>query len=224
MDFPTTDLMPSVLNEPDDRGFLRLYEMVSADFLYADPMRLMVFPDNHDRPRIYSVLGENIDLLKTSLLFTATTRGIPQLFYGTEVLITSPVERNDGLLRADMPGGWPGDRVNAFTGAGLSRRQLKAQDYLRRLLRWRKTSSAVTSGRLLHYIPFDGYYVYFRYDERQTVMVVLNKNQIASNLDLTRFGRMLRGAKTGRNVLTDQPVDLSSVLPLEPLESVAIEF
>lgn len=226
MDFPVVDLMPAVLTEEEsyDKGLIRLYEMIAADFLYADPMKLMVFPDNHDRPRLYSRLHENLDLLKTSLLFTATTRGIPQYFYGTEVLLTSPIERNDGLLRADLPGGWPGDPVNAFTGAGLSPKQAEAQAYLRKLLNWRRTSTAVTSGKLLHYIPRDGLYVYFRYDEKQTVMVVLNKSRQDTTLDLTRFRRMLKEAKTGRNVLTDASVDLTKPLPLSALQSVAIEL
>ncbi len=226
MDFPTTDLMPSVLNAPETRGtgFIRLYETIAADFLYADPMRLMVFPDNHDRPRIFSLLHEDIDLLKTSLLFTATTRGIPQYFYGTEVLLKSPIERADGLIRADMPGGWAGDPTNAFTGAGLTPAQAEMQDYVKRLLNWRKTSSAVTSGKLLHYIPFGGYYVYFRYDDRQAVMVVLNKNAGDSSLDPSHFGRILKGAKSGRNVMTGGQVDMSVPLHLKARESVAIEF
>jgi glycosidase len=184
----------------------------------------MVFPDNHDRPRLYSRLHENLDLFETSLLFTATTRGIPQFFYGTEVLITSPVERNDGLLRADLPGGWPGDQINAFTGAGLSPKQQDAQAYLQKLLNWRKTSSAVASGKLLHYIPQQGLYVYFRYDEKQTVMVVLNKSSKNTMLDLSRFRRMIKDRKTGRNVLTDESVDLTAPLHLTALKSIAIEF
>jgi len=226
MDFPTTDLMPSVLNAPETRGtgFIRLYETIAADFLYADPMRLMVFPDNHDRPRIFSLLHEDLDLLETSLLFTATTRGIPQYFYGTEVLLKSPIERADGLIRADMPGGWAGDPTNAFTGAGLTPAQAEMQDYVKRLLNWRKTSSAVTSGKLLHYIPFGGYYVYFRYDDRQAVMVVLNKNAGDSSLDPSHFGRILKGAKSGRNVMTGGQVDMSVPLHLKARESVAIEF
>jgi glycosidase len=226
MDFPVVDLMPSVLNDEETRssGLIKLYEMIAADFLYADPMRLMVFPDNHDRARLYSRLQGNLDLLETSMLFTATTRGIPQYFYGTEVLIGGPAERVDGLLRADMPGGWAGDAASAFTGAGLTPRQLEAQAYLRRLLNWRKTSSAVTSGRLLHYIPANGYYVYFRYDDRQTVMVVLNKSRTDSALDLSRFRPMLRGARGGRNVLTGEPVDLTAPLAMKALRSVAVEF
>lgn len=226
MDFPIVDLMPSVLNDEETyaSGLLRLYETIAADFIYADPMKLLVFPDNHDRSRLYSRLHENLDLLETSLLFTATTRGIPQYFYGTEVLITSPVERDDGRLRADMPGGWPGDRINAFTGAGLSPKQQEAQDYLGKLLNWRKTSSAVTSGKLLHYIPRHGLYVYFRYDEKQVVMVVLNKSRKDTDLDLSRFRRMLKEAKFGRNVLTGESVDLTAPLHLTALKSVAIEF
>lgn len=226
MDFPITDLMPTVLNADENggSGLIRLYEMIANDFVYADPMQLMVFPDNHDRPRIYSLLHENLDLLETSLLFTATTRGIPQYYYGTEVLIKSPIERNDGLLRADMPGGWAGDRVNAFTGEGLSPQQVEVQNYLKKLLNWRKTNHAVTAGRLLHYIPHNGLYVYFRYDEKKTVMVVINKSRKDTELDLRRFNRMLKEVTTGRNVMTDKSVNLKAPVKLRAMQSVAIEF
>jgi glycosidase len=226
MDFPVVDLMPAVLTQPEryDAGFIKLYETIASDFLYADPMKLMVFPDNHDRSRIFSLLHENLDLLKTSLLFTATTRGIPQIYYGTEVLIPSPIERDDGLLRADMPGGWSGDAVNAFTGAGLSAAQRDAQDFVRKLFNWRKTSSAVKTGKLLHYIPQDGRYVYFRHDGRQTVMVVLNKGASDGTLDLARFRAMIKGAAHGRNVITGETVDLQAPLALKAMTSVAIEW
>ncbi len=226
MDFPVVDLMPAVLTQPEryDAGFIKLYETIASDFLYADPMKLMVFPDNHDRSRIFSLLHENLDLLKTSLLFTATTRGIPQIYYGTEVLTRSPIERDDGLLRADMPGGWSGDAVNAFTGAGLSPAQRDAQDFVRKLFNWRKTSGAVKAGKLLHYIPQDGRYVYFRYDGRQTVMVVLNKGASDGTLDLARFMAMIKGAAHGRNVITGETVDLQAPLALKAMTSVAIEW
>jgi glycosidase len=226
MDFPVVDRIPLVLTQPEryDAGFIKLYETIAADYLYADPMQLMVFPDNHDRPRIFSLLNENLDLLKTSLLFTATTRGIPQVYYGTEVLTRSPVERDDGLLRADMPGGWGGDTVNAFTGAGLSPAQRDAQAFVRKLFNWRKTSSAVKTGKLLHYVPQDGRYVYFRHDGRQTVMVVLNKGASDGTLDLARFKAMIKGAPRGRNVITGETVDLQAPLALKAMTSVAIEW
>jgi len=226
MDFPVVDLLAPALSADEESrgGLIKLYEEIAADFIYADPMKLMIFPDNHDRSRIFSVLHENIDLLETALLFTATTRGIPQYFYGTEVLITSPINRDDGRLRADMPGGWAGDKVNAFTGEGLTPQQLEVQAYFRKLLNWRKTSKPVTKGDLLHYIPRQGTYVYFRTDGTQTVMVVLNKNLHDSTLDLGRFAPVIKARARGRNVLTGESVDLTKPLALAAMKSVAVEF
>ncbi len=226
MDFPVVDILADVLNanEKDGKGLIKLYEMIASDFVYADPMKLMIFPDNHDRSRIFSLLHDNVNLLKTALLFTATTRGIPQFYYGTEVLIGSPIERDDGLLRADMPGGWTGDKVNAFSGAGLSGDQAGVQAYVRKLFNWRKGSDVIAHGKLLHYIPQDGCYVYFRYDNKHTVMVVLNKNGADSQLDLTRFAPMIKGAAQGRNVMNDEVVSLKAPLKLKAMTSVAIEW
>lgn len=226
MDFPVTDLVPEVLNadERSGLGLIKLYEMIASDFVYANPMNLMVFPDNHDRPRIYSLLHENLDLLKTSLLFTATTRGIPQFYYGTEIAKKSPYQRDDGLLRSDMPGGWPGDAVSAFSGVGLSAEQSAVQQYLKKLLNWRKHNRAVTSGKLMHFIPQDDVYVYFRYLRDSAVMVVINKSKQDSELDLSRFKRMLKGREQGKNVITDEAVKLSAPLKLKAMTSIAIEL
>ena len=224
MDFPVVYLMPEVLNaeESHTSGLIKLYEMIANDFVYADPMGLMVFPDNHDMSRIYSLLHENLDLWKTSMLFSATTRGIAQFYYGTEVLVPSPIVRNDGLLRADFPGGWSGDKTNAFTGQGLTARQQEAQGYLKRLLNWRKTSAAIAMGRLVHYIPQNGHYVYFRQHQDELLMVVLNKNKQASRLDLSRFKNILGKYRRGLNIISGKTVMLNEPLQLAPLESVAI--
>lgn len=226
MDFPVVFLMPEVLNaeETYSSGLIKLYEMIANDFVYADPMQLMVFPDNHDMSRIYSLLHENKELLKSSLLFSATTRGIAQYYYGTEVLTKSPYERNDGLLRADFPGGWVGDKVNGFNGKGLSADQREVQDYLRTLLNWRKSSRAIAEGNLTHYIPQNGHYVYFRQAGEERVMVVINKNKQASQLDLQRFKRLLGAHQQGKNIITGVQVDLTQSLPLAPLQSMAISF
>ena len=226
MDFPLVDTAPKALTAPEDsgQGLIRIYETIAADYLYADPLNLMVFPDNHDRPRALAQVDGNVDLLKTDVILMATTRGIPQVFYGTEMLIQGPKERNDGVLRADMPGGWAGDTVNAFTGAGLTERQRDMQRFVRTLFNWRKTSSAVKSGKLTHYLPRDGQYVYFRHDGKQTVMVVLNKNRQATQLDLSRFAGMVKDARQGRNVLTGASVDLRAPLALPPMTSVVVEW
>nr|WP_229517147.1 glycoside hydrolase family 13 protein [Massilia oculi] len=226
MDFPLSDTAAEALAEPEshNKGLIRIYEIIAADYLYADPMRLMVFPDNHDRPRILAQVDDKPELAKTNLILMATTRGIPQMFYGTEILISSPKERNDGVLRADMPGGWAGDRVNAFTGAGLSPAQRDMQAFVRTLFNWRKTSSAVTKGKLTHYLPRDGSYVYFRHDGKQTVMVVLNKNAKDSTLDLARFAGMTKGARRATNVLTGAAVDLGAPLALPAMTSVVLAW
>jgi len=226
MDFPVVFLMPEVLtaDESPSAGFIKLYEMIANDFVYADPMKLMVFPDNHDMSRIYALVHKNIELVKTSLLFTASTRGIAQYYYGTEILMDSPYVRDDGLLRADMPGGWPADKVNAFTGQGLSNEQRDLQGYLKTLLNWRKTSSAVAEGSLTHFIPTDGHYVYFRQSSTQTLIVVLNKNKGSSSLDLSRFKSILKANKSGKNIITGVSLDLTTTLQLEPMTSIAIEF
>ncbi|PQP00775.1 alpha-amlyase [Massilia phosphatilytica] len=226
MDFPLVDTAPKALAAPEEggQGLVKIYETIAADYLYADPLKLMVFPDNHDRPRALAQVDGNVDLLKTDLILMATTRGIPQMFYGTEMLIQGPKERTDGVLRADMPGGWAGDTVNAFTGTGLTDAQRDMQHLVRTLFNWRKTSTAVKYGKLTHYIPSDGHYVYFRHDGRQTVMVVLNKNRQATQLDLARFAGMVRDARQGRNVLTGAAVDLRAPLALPAMTSVVIEW
>lgn len=225
-DFPVVDLLSTVLNSDESRttGLIQLYDRIAADCLYANPMNLLVFPDNHDRSRIFSRLHENPDLVRSAVLFAATTRGIPQIYYGTEILTRSPIERNDGLLRADMPGGWASDPVNAFTGQGLSGEQAAMQAFIRRLFDWRKGCAAITSGSLLHYLPESGCYVYFRSTGKDRVMVVINKNHGDSALDLARFQRMLEGARGARNALTGEPVDLSSPLRLKAQVSAAIEY
>jgi glycosidase len=187
-------------------------------------MKLMVFPDNHDRPRILAQVDNNIDLAKTDVVLMATTRGIPQMFYGTEILIGSPKERNDGVLRADMPGGWAGDKVDAFSGAGLTPQQRDMQHFVRTLFNWRKTSSAVKYGKLTHYLPRDGSYVYFRHDGKQTVMVVLNKNANETTLDLARFSAMIKDARSAKNVLSGASVDLRAPLTLPAMTSVVLAW
>ena len=226
MDFPISDAMPSILQEPDgwDTGLGRLYELMASDFVYADPMNLMMMPDNHDRSRIFSVLKEDLDLWKSHMIFTTTTRGYPQIFYGTEILMKSPVVRDDGLLRGDFPGGWQGDKVNAFTGQGLTAEQKDAQQTLRKLLNWRKGHTAVTRGKLTHYIPEGCHYVYFRHDAAKAAMVVINKCKTDTELPLARFAHSLKGKTIGVNVLNDQKVILGKVLSLKAKQSVVLDL
>ncbi|OYU45353.1 MAG: alpha-amlyase [Burkholderiales bacterium PBB4] len=226
MDFAISDTLPAILQEADgwDTGLGRLYELLAGDFVYPDPMNLMIMPDNHDRSRVFSVLREDLDLWKSLIIFNTTTRGYPQIFYGTEILMKSPIVRDDGLLRGDFPGGWPGDTVNAFTGAGLSADQKDAQTTVRKLLNWRKQHSAVTRGKLTHYIPEGCNYVYFRHDAHKAAMVVINKCKTDTELNLERFAGSLQGKTQGSNVLTGDVVGLQQPLKLRAKQSVVLDL
>lgn len=217
MDFPIHTALRSALVEAEgnETGWGRLYEMLGNDYLYPDASRLVVFAENHDTTRLLAQLDGDVALYKLAMAWLATMRGTPQFFYGSEALLQGPREREDGKLRADMPGGWAGDAKNAFTGANLSSTERDAQDYLRRLLQWRKRSPVVQHGKLRHFAPVDGVYVYFRYDDTGTVMVALNRNAKAVPLAFDRFGDFIaaksRGhdAMTGAAVAFDQPLSLA---------------
>lgn len=226
MDFPIHETLRHVLHEEEswDKGWVRLYEMLANDFVYADPFNLVIFPENHDTSRIYSYLNEDVDLFKTAMIYMATMRGIPQFYYGSEVLMTSPRERDDGAVRADMPGGWQGDSKNAFTGKGLSAKEKDMQQFTKTLLNWRKKSELVQRGKLQHFGPTDGVYVYFRYLDNQAVMVVLNKNKQEKTLDLQRFESFLTGKKKAFDVITKQKIDLTKPLTLSAKTSLVIEL
>jgi glycosidase len=217
MDFPLHDAAIKGLLEDEGwgTGLDRIYSMLANDFLYADPHNLVIFPDNHDMSRIYTQLGERFDLYRMALVFFLTTRGIPQLYYGDEILMANPGTDSHGVIRSDFPGGWPGDEVNGFTGEGLTDLQREAQDLTRKLLNWRKTATAVHRGKLTQFAPESSTYTWFRHDDRQKVMVVVNKSPEAQPLDITRFEEMIDGERQGTDVITGRryPLDASFAVP-----------
>ena len=148
-------------------------------------------------------------------------RGIPQITYGTEILMTSPKQRDDGKVRSDMPGGWQADSINAFTGLGLSARQKEAQDFLKKLLNWRKNTPVIHHGKLMHFAPDHGTYAYVRYDDKKKVMVIINKNKVATEIETARFHEMLSATATATEVLSEKKFDLSKVINL-PARSVLV--
>ncbi|HET9863240.1 MAG TPA: glycoside hydrolase family 13 protein [Steroidobacteraceae bacterium] len=226
MDFPVQLALRGALSQPEgwDTGWVNVYEALSNDFLYPDPGALVVFAENHDSPRLLALLDGDVGLWKLAMAFVATTRGTPQFYYGSEVLLRGPKERHDGELRADMPGGWAGDAANAFTGAGLSAEQRETQAWIRTLFEWRKRTPVLHDGKLMHYAPRDGVYVYFRYDDGATVMVALNRNDAATPLALDRFARFLPAGVHARDALTGQPVALGKALALPAKSATILEI
>jgi glycosidase len=156
-------------------------------------------------------LNEDEDLLKMALAYFLTMRGIPQFYYGTEVLMTHPGNHH-GDIRAEFPGGWTDRKVNALTGKGLKDEQKEMQQYLSTIQNWRKNKEVIHHGKLIHFVPEDGIYTYFRYNEDEAVMVVLNKNLEEKTLSTERFGEITKGYSSGKEVITSTNIaDLSEV-------------
>lgn len=213
MDFPLNDAVIRSLKDPDSNGLLPMYEDLANDFQFPHPEKLVVFPDNHDMSRFFTQLGENFDWFKLGIAYYATTRGIPQFFYGTEILMTNAGPKDDGIIRSDFPGGWEGDPVNAFTGMGLTAQQKQAQEYFSKVLNWRKTSETVHTGKLKHFVPNDGIYVYFRTNETEKVMVILNKNNEEKTLATDRFNEVMGNCTTGKEVISGRTIsDLKNLI------------
>jgi len=194
-------------------GVNKLYNTLANDFLYKDPMRNVIFLDNHDMSRFFSQVGEDVAKQKMGLSWLMTCRGIPQLYYGTEILMKG-ISNPDGWVRLDFPGGWNGDRKNAFTGEGLTEDEKAVQQLTRRLGNFRKNSSAIKTGKMMQYIPEDGVYVYFRYDNNQTVMCVLNQNDNEKTIDLARFSERVNGFTKAFDVATGTEFTLQKTLTL----------
>ena len=189
-------------------GINKLYYTLQADWLYEDAMRNVVFLDNHDMSRFFSVVGEDLAKYKMGVAWLLTTRGIPQLYYGTEVLMknfTNP----DGLVRSDFPGGWASDQKNLFVSR--SGPEAEAFDYVSKLANYRRTHPALHAGKYQHFIPEAGVYTYFRYSEAGTVMVMLNAGKDERVVDGARFAERLSGFSSGVEVTTGAAVaDLRS--------------
>lgn len=225
-DFPLHEAVLQGLLEKEDwgTGLRRIYRVLAVDALYPDPHNLVVFPDNHDVNRLFTVLGERADLQRMAVAFFLTIRGIPQIFYGTELLMASPGPKNDGVIRSDFPGGWAGDRRNAFTGEGLTAAERDMQAFTRQLLQWRRTAPAIRDGKLTHYVPFDGVYVYFRHNAAQQVMVILNNNDAARTVETQRFRELLGTSARGVDVVTRQVHDVTQSVVVPARSATILEL
>ena len=208
-DFPLMYAISKAFNEQEgwSTGTAELYEIISQDFVYSHPENLVLFADNHDGDRFFSKMGEDIRKFKLAMAFLMTTRGIPQVYYGTEILMTGLEHNGHGDIRKDFPGGWPGDTRDAFTTEGRTKAQNEAFNYLKTLINWRKTKSVIHYGKLTHYIPQDGVYVYFRYNENESVMVLLNNTDKVKTVDGKRFKENLSGYTKGRSVMDNKTIE-----------------
>ena len=223
MDFPLQQALTAALTEPETwgTGLIKLYEALANDFLYADPKALMVFAENHDMDRLATQLGGKVELIKMALTYLATVRGIPQFYYGSEIMLDNDSAPGDhGVIRSDLPGGWVGDSVNVFTGAGLSAEQQDVSEHLRTLLQWRQRTPVIATGNTLHYAPRDGVYAYTRYDDTSRVVVVMNKNEAAVTLQAADYPELFPPNFTVARLLGSEPAMLiADGLTIEPMRA-----
>jgi glycosidase len=225
-DFPLMYAADNAFNETDgwDKGTLRLYETLAQDYLYSNPMDIVVFTDNHDGDRFYTKMKEDMNKFKMGMVFYMTVRGIPHMYYGGEILMTGKEHDGHGYIREDFPGGWPGDEVNAFTEEGLSPEQKDALGFTRRLLNWRKSNEVVQFGEFTQYLPENSVYVYFRHNDQGSVMVMFNNAEEERTVDLSRFAENLEGYSKGKSVLTRESFESLDTIELPRKSALIVEL
>lgn len=228
MDFPLQGLMNQAFDEETGEwggGLYRLYDYLSQDLVYANPMGLLTFLDNHDTSRFASDKDKanNLSRYKQALAFMLTTRGIPQIYYGTEILMSGNKGNGDGALRRDFPGGWKGDEINAFSEKGRTALQNEAFNYTRKLLQWRKGNLAVTKGNMKHFSIRQGVYVYQREYNGQSVVVFMNGTNSSQELELTPYREVLP-SDSSTDLLSEKTIKLTDKLSLNPRETLILTF
>ncbi len=191
-------------------GVSKLYNTFANDFVYEDPTRNVVFLDNHDLSRFYSVVGEDFNKYKSGLAWLLTTRGIPQLYYGTEILMKN-FASPDGLVRDDFSGGWGTDKKDKFKADGRTDKENEAFNYLKTIANYRKNNVVLQTGKMMQFVPEDGIYVYFRYNETKTIMIIMNSNATEKSVSTDRYQERILGAKSGLDIVSNQSIALTNL-------------
>ena len=226
MDFSFFEKLSQAKNEETDawwQGLNRLYNSFVYDYLYEDPDHVMAFVDNHDTDRF---LGNGRDslMLKQALALLMTVRRIPQMYYGTEIMMNGTKEVTDGNVRKDFPGGFPGDQNNAFTREGRTQAQQQMWQWTSRLLHWRKGNEVITKGKMTQFIPFNGIYVIARQYQGRTALTILNGTTRPATMEVKRYAEVIGKATRVKDILTGRYYDLSTDLQLRPRQSLILEY
>ena len=226
MDFAFFDRLSQAKNEETDawwQGLNRLYNSFVYDYLYVDPTHVMAFVDNHDTDRF---LGNGHDslMLKQALALLMTVRRIPQLYYGTEIMMNGTKEVTDGNVRKDFPGGFPGDDHNAFTREGRTKQEQQMFSWLSRLLHWRQGNQVITKGTMTQFIPFNGIYVIARQYKGKTALTILNGTTKPAKMEMKRYAEVIGSTKRAKDILTGRYFDLSADQTLKPRQSLILEY
>ncbi len=232
MDFTLHDALTVIFNEDKgtwDKGMIKAYDNFTNDFLYPDINNLLLFAGNHDTNRINEIYQGDINKYKMAMTLVLTTRGIPQMYYGDEIGMLGSRDKNgDGDIRRDFPGGWKGDTQNAFLATDKEKGRTNDQEafhsFTKKVLNWRKKANVIHTGKLLHYIPFDNVYVYFRYNKEKSVMIIINNNSNDQKLEVARFKEGLKDFKMGTDIITDANIDLTETITIQGKTPLILEL
>lgn len=208
-------------------GLHTIFEHMCYDYVYPDIYNVLRFLENHDTDRFLPSMPKSVDDLyafKQGVTFLLTIPGIPQLYYGQELLMNGTKEKGDGYIRLDVPGGWPGDKVNQFEASGRSEVQNDAWNFLRTLLKWRKGNAVIAKGKMKHFMVNQGVYVYERSLDGRSVLILMNGSDKEVNLPLARYAEVLRGKTSGKEILTGKEIPLGDELSLAPKGIFVLEM
>ena len=228
MDFTLHDAFGNVFNEDEsswDKGMIKVYENFTNDFLYPNPNNILTFLENHDTMRFNEIYKNDFKKYQLGMTLLATVRGIPQLYYGSEIGMAGNKDKGgDAAIRLDFPGGWDKDSNNAFTNAGRTIEQKQYFDFTYKLLQWRKGNEVIHYGKMKHYIPENNVYVYFRYNDSKSVMVVLNNSSKTQSVKTERFYESTKNYNFGKEVLSGKTIDLKNEITIDAKSSLIIEL
>ena len=224
MDFMLYENLPKALQEEEnwDKGMIRLYNSFASDFLFPNPKNMMVFFENHDTPRINEMFNGNPAYYKLALTIVSTIRGIPQLYYGSEIGMRGDKNKGDADIRRDFPGGWKGDAQNAFVSR--TPEQNEFFDYTQKLLNWRKSKDVIHNGKTKNFSPEKNVYVYFRYNDEEKVMVVINSSDKEQTIEMNRFQEMVPSSFSAKDVMKDAEVQIKDLLTIPAKSSLILEI
>lgn len=207
-----------------NQGLSRMYHILAEDKLYQNPMRNVIFLDNHDMSRFYSVAGTDTGKMKMALGILMTFRGIPCVYYGTEILMRN-FSNPDALVREDFPGGWKNDPANKFTPGGRTAQENRMHDYLAKLGAFRMLSEAIKFGKTMQFVPVNGVYVYFRFiPGGERVMVILNQNPKGVKLDLSRFSEMIKPGETAMDAISSEMYTFEGAIEVQPMSILILKL
>ncbi|MCP9610879.1 glycoside hydrolase family 13 protein [Coprobacter tertius] len=226
MDFPLQGIVRDAFTAQTDAwtGLNLVYDKLAMDFMYPDPMSVLTFLDNHDTDRFLLSMPKNLGFFKQAIAFLLTTRGVPQIYYGTEILMHGSKKESDGLIRLDFPGGFPGDKVNDFIAADRTPMQNEAFNFIRALLKWRKGNEVLAKGKLLHFMPTNGLYVYQRSYGNKHVLVIMNGNDREITVTMNRYGEILKNVTRLHDILSGDMIAFAPEMTFGPRALYIFEY